>query len=129
MNRPLALFASVALLGASLFPMSVSAAPDVPHAVCTQIEPIYRRNGVSFYNGTATCEIIAAVPDAFGWMAVPLDPGPSFMTPVCTYFVSSAHDEYAVAWSQPGYESVAADWCYTMRIGGVDITFVDINYS
>lgn len=134
MNKPCALLATVALLGASLLPSVAfaQAAPApavVPHAVCTQMEPIYRRNGVSFYNGTATCQVIAAVPDAFGWMAVPFDPGPAGMVGVCTYYVSDAHDEYAVSWSQPGYESIAADYCYTMRRGGVDVIFVDRAYN
>lgn len=121
--------ATLALLGASLLPSVASAAPDVPHAVCTQAEPIYRRNGVSFYNGTGMCEVIAEVPDIFGWMSIPFDPGPNGMTAVCSYYVSSARDEYGVAWSQPGYEPVAADYCYNLRRGGVDITFIDKDYT
>lgn len=126
MNRALVL-ATLALLGASLFPLSASA--DVPHAVCTQVEPIYRRNGVSFYAGDGFCQMLAADPEHYGWMSEPYDPGPNGMTAVCTYFVSDAHDEYAVGWAQPGYEWVAANWCYSLRIGGVDLQFLDKDYT
>lgn len=124
--------ATLALLGTSLFPLGAEAqtAPAVvPHAICTQIEPIYRRNGVSFYNGESMCTVVAAIPDFFGYMPAAFDPGPAGMVGVCTYYVTSAHDEYAVAWSQPGYEQIAADFCYSLRIQGVDIQFVDHRYT
>lgn len=132
MNRSLRLLIMLALVGASLFPTLAFAEPAGPtphaHAVCTQIEPIYRRNGVSFYGGTGMCEVIAEVPQAFDWMSVPLDPESSGMAVVCAYWLSGAHDEYAAAWAQPGYQWVAAEYCYGMRRGGVDVTFFDDNY-
>lgn len=116
------------VLVSSALPVAPVAADTGPgfSAGCTLIENIYRRNGVSFYGAPSSCEIIAAYPERFpGFTALPLDPGPLNMSMVCGWWMTDEQTEFALAWSVPGYEEFAVQYCYDTRRNGVNITFID----
>jgi hypothetical protein len=128
--------ATLALLGTSLFPMSAlaqsayAAPPNDPHpAVCSAWEPIERRSGVSFYGGEIACTLLAGNPSVLQpYMPVALNPDYSKVTMVCLFPVGG-DGEMGVAWSAHSYEFLAAAFCYEMRQAGVEISFIDPDYT
>jgi hypothetical protein len=117
----------VALAAALALPLTASAQPaPIRHAVCTQVEPTEGRMGISYYDGTAFCTLLAANPFMFGWPTVPFDPAPNGMHGVCQFSITG--NEYAVVWSQVGYEYQAALYCDGLRRDGMQIVFVTSVY-
>ena len=102
-------------------------------AICTQLQPVYQRVGISYYGGYSFCIELASIKAEAAqvglWPTVPLNPEATDMHQMCTYMVPNHGDEYAIVWNVEGFESWSADYCYQMRADGLNIFFIDPFYS
>jgi hypothetical protein len=103
-------------------------AGPAPAAVCTQIEPVYQLQGISYYGGNGMCTAIAANPGLFAWPAMPLDPAALGMPPACRFWLNADHTEYAVAWSVTGFEWLAMAYCQRLAAEGVPVVYAAGGY-